>query len=164
MFVAQIGVLLLMASAALAQGVEARLTGGVISFADDGTVNQAMGGGSLRVYFSRRWSVEPQLMYARRTISTARDSNVLLWANVQFDILHRERRVSPYWFASPGIVWHSTRFAQFSQTNAEAAFGSGVGVRIRLTDRVFVAPQVRIGIADGIFTELSGSVGFVLKK
>jgi hypothetical protein len=60
-------------------------------------------------------------------------------------------------------VWHSTRFGAFSQTNAEAAFGSGVGVRIKLTDRVFVAPQARLGIADGIFTEVTGSIGFVLK-
>ena len=160
----RLGLVMLLASAAMAQVVEARFTGGVISFADDGTVNQAAGGGSVRVYFSRRWSVEPQIMYSRRTISTARDSNVFLWGNVQLDILHRERRVSPYWFASSGVVFHSTRFGSFSQTNAEAAFGSGVGVRINLTDRVFIAPQGRLGIADGIFAELTGSIGFVLKK
>lgn len=155
---------LLLASAAMAQGVEVRATGGVISFADDGTVNQAAGGGSLRIYFSRRWSVEPQLLYARRTIETARDSNLFLWGNVQFDFVHRERRVSPYWFASPGLIVHRTRFGPFSQTNGEAAFGSGAGVRIKLTDRVFVAPQARFGIADGVFAEVTGSIGFVLKK
>ena len=160
----RVGLFFLMAAGAVAQTVEARATGGVISFADDGTVNQATVGGSVRIYLSRRWSVEPQLMYARRTISTARDSNAILWGNVQFDILRRERRASPYWFASPGVVWHSTRFGSFSQTNAEAAFGTGGGVRIRLTDRLFVAPQGRLGIADGIFAELTGSIGFVLKK
>lgn len=160
----RMALVMVLASGAWAQGIEARATGGVISFADDGTVNQATVGGSLRIYFSRRWSVEPQLMYARRTISTALDSNAILWGNVQLDILHRDRRAAPYWFASPGVVWHTTRFGAFSQTNAEAAVGTGVGVRIRLTDRVFVAPQARLGIADGIFAELTGSIGFVLKK
>jgi hypothetical protein len=160
----RLGLLVCVASAAaLAQGIEARVTGGMISFADDGAVNQATVGGSARFYFSRRWSVEPQLMYARRTISTARDSNVLLWGNVQFDILHRERRASPYWFASPGLVWHTTRFGSFSQTTGEGAFGTGGGVRINLTKRVFVAPQARVGIADGIFAEITGSIGFVLR-
>jgi hypothetical protein len=147
----------------MAQGIEARGTGGVISFADDGPINQATGGGSVRFYFSRRWSVEPQLMYARRTISTALDSSLILWGNVQFDILHRGRRASPYWFASPGVVRHTTRYGAFSLTHAEPACGTGGGVRIRLTDRVFVAPQVRLGIADGIFAEVTGSIGFVLK-
>jgi hypothetical protein len=64
---------------------------------------------------------------------------------------------------SPGVVWHTTRFAHFTQTNGEAAIGTGAGVRIRLTDRVFVAPQARLGIADGIFAEVTGSIGFVLK-
>jgi hypothetical protein len=159
----RVALLTAMATGAMAQGIEARATGGVISFADDGTVNQATAGGSVRFYFSRRWSVEPQLMYARRTISTALDSSLILWGNVQLDILRRERRASPYWFVSPGVVWHTTRFGHFSQTNAEAAIGTGAGVRIRLSDRVFVAPQARLGIADGIFAEVTGSIGFVLK-
>ena len=66
----RVGLLLAMSTCAMAQGIEARATGGVISFADDATVNQPTAGGSVRLYFSRRWSVEPQLMYARRTIST----------------------------------------------------------------------------------------------
>ena len=155
---------LLLAPAALAQGIETRASAGVISFADDGAVNEWTAGGSVRFYLSRRWSIEPQLMYARSTLPYSRDSNLLLWGNVQLDILHRERRASPYWFASPGVVRHSIRFDSRSFTSSEAAFGTGGGVRIRLSDRVFVAPQARIGIADGIFAEITGSIGFVLRK
>src|SRR5262245_50158868 len=81
-----------------AQPIDARLTAGALVFADDGAVTLGEFGGSVRLYFSRRWSVEPELIFAKRFSSFTRDSNYLLWGNVAFDFRHRDRRVVPYWF------------------------------------------------------------------
>jgi opacity protein-like surface antigen len=156
--------LLSAAAASAAQPIEARVAAGAIFFADDGTVTEGTVGGSVRFYFSRRWSIEPALMFSQRAVSFSRDRNTILWGNVAFDFLHRGRRVVPYWFAGPGVTHHSTRFGSISNSTTEAAFGTGGGARIHLTERIFVGPQVRIGIADGIFTEFTGSIGFVLRK
>lgn len=148
----------------LAQGIQARFTAGSTIFADDGPVYETTIGGSLRYYFSRRWSVEPEFLFARNKSGSITDRNYFLWGNVAFDFLQRDRRIVPYWYAAPGLVRHTTVFNQFTFTNYEAAFGTGAGVRFKLSDRVFVAPQVRIGIADGIFSEITGSIGYMWGK
>jgi len=33
-----------------------------------------------------------------------------------------------------------------------------------LSDRWFVAPQFRMGVADGVFAEVTGSIGYVFSK
>ena len=33
-----------------------------------------------------------------------------------------------------------------------------------LSDRVFLIPQVRVGVADGIFAQVTGGIGFILKR
>jgi outer membrane protein with beta-barrel domain len=147
-----------------AQPIDARFTAGALVFADDGAVTLGEFGGSVRLYFSRRWSVEPELIFAKRFSSFARDSNYLLWGNVAFDFRHRDRRVVPYWFAAPGMVHHRTSFGSFSFSTNEASFGTGAGVRFMLSDRIFVAPQLRVGVADGVFSEFAGSIGYVLRK
>jgi hypothetical protein len=133
------------------------------SFADEGAVNHFTAGGSLRVYLSRRWSVEPEFLYMRHN-NSVRDRDYLLWGNFSFDFRHRPNRIVPYWFAAPGLIHHRTSFGQQTFSTNEAAFGTGGGVRVFLSDRVYVAPQVRVGVADGIFAEVTGSIGFVLRK
>ena len=146
-----------------AQPIEGRLTAGVTTFADDGAVNHATVGGGVRFYFSRRWNVEPEFLFMRNSDFT-RDRDYVLWGNFSFDILRRERRVVPYLFAGPGLIYHRISFGPTTFATTEAAFGMGGGARFFLTEKIFVAPQVRTGIADGIFGEITGSIGFVLRK
>ena len=147
-------------ASALAQGIQSRFTAGTTIFADDGAVFEATVGGSVRFYFSRRWSVEPEFLHARARW----DRNYFLWGNVAFDFLQRDRAIVPYWFVSPGLVRHTIGFGNIMFTTHEAAFGTGAGVRFKLSDRVFVAPQFRMGVADGVFTEFTGSIGFIVRK
>jgi len=165
--------LILYGTTLIAQEVQARFTAGSTIFADDGPVYEATFGGSVRFYFTRRWSIEPEFLHARRASGSFRDRNYFVWGNVAFDFLQRDRRIVPYWYAAPGLIRHTTSAEfrepigrpglRFPSTTHEASFGTGVGVRFRLSNRVFVAPQVRIGIADGIFTEITGSIGYVLR-
>ena len=112
------------------------------------------------MYLTRRFSVEPEFLHIRR----GSDRNYLLWGNVAFDFLSRDRRIVPYWHAGPGLARHTTEFGRFSFTSHEAAFGTGGGVRVKLADRVFVAPQFRMGVADGVFVEFTASIGYILRK
>src|SRR5258706_573383 len=56
---------LLRSGVAAPQPIDARFTAGAMVFADDGPVTLIAFGGSVRFYFSRRWSVEPEVLYAR---------------------------------------------------------------------------------------------------
>ena len=150
--------------AAFAQSGQARFTMGATVFADDGPVTQFTFGGGVRFYFSRRWSVEPEILRMGSKSDFVNDNSTILWGNVAFDFRQRDRQVVPYWYAGPGIVRHTSSYGDFSFSNTEAAFGTGAGVRFLLSERVFVAPQVRIGIADGIFTEVTASIGYVFGK
>ena len=147
-------------STAVAQPTQVRFTAGVTTCADDGAVHEAAVGGGVRFHFSRRWSVEPEFIYATKR----NDHSSILWGNVAFDFRDRDRKIVPYWYGGPGLVRHTSTFGSFSFTATEAAFGTGGGVRFLLSDRVFVAPQVRFGVADGVFVEVTGSIGFILKK
>jgi hypothetical protein len=147
-------------SAGFAQGIMSRVTVGTTVFGDEGAVAEATVGGSVRFYFSRRWSVEPEYLYAWR----GTDRNHFLWGNVAFDFLRRDRQVVPYWYASPGLVRHTTGFGSFKFSNSEAAFGTGAGVRARLSERIFLSPQFRMGVADGVFLEFTASIGYIIRK
>src|SRR5258707_13580053 len=98
---------LLLAAAALGvaapEPIDARFTAGAMVFADDGPVTLIAFGGSVRFYFSRRWSVEPEVLYARRYAGFARATNYLLWGKVAFNFLNRHRRIVPYWYGGPGL-------------------------------------------------------------
>jgi hypothetical protein len=151
------------APALVAQRTEGRVTLGVTSFADEGAVNHFTAGGSARLYLSRRWSIEPEFLHMRHN-NFVRDRDYLLWGNISFDFRDRERQVVPYWFAAPGLVHHRSTFANQTFSTTEAAVASGAGVRLFVSDRIFVAPQFRFGLADGVFAEVTGSIGFVLRK
>jgi hypothetical protein len=144
----------------VAQPIQARFTAGAITFADDGAVTEAVVGGGVRFHFSRRWSVEPEFLYAVKR----NDHSSILWGNIAFDFRQRDKKIVPYWYGGPGLVHHTSSFGNFSFSTTEAAFGTGAGVRFLLSDRVFVAPQFRLGVADGVFAEITGSIGFILKK
>src|SRR5262245_1068212 len=138
-------------SCACAEGIHGRITGGTTIFADDGAVYEATLGGSMRLYLSRRWSIEPEFLHARKRS----DRNSFLWGNLSFDFRQRDRQIVPYFHAAPGLVRHTSEFGPFSFSNTEAAFGTGAGVRFKLSDRVFIAPQFRTGLADGVFVEFT---------
>jgi hypothetical protein len=145
---------------ASAQGMQLWGTVGTTIFADEGAVYETTVGGSVRLYFSRRWSFEPEFLHARKRS----DRNYFLWGNLAFDFLQRDRRIVPYWYIAPGLVRHTTGFSRFTFTTHEVAFGTGAGVRFKVSDRVFVAPQFRMGVADGVFVEFTASIGYILRK
>jgi hypothetical protein len=156
-----IAVWMLIVGTAAAQEVNARFTAGSTSFVDEDSINHTTMGGSARFYVSKRWAVEPEYLYMR-TGSSHSDS--VLWGNFTFTFRQPGKRVNPYFIGGPGVIYSKQSFFNSTFKNTEAAGGGGFGARVFLSDRVFIAPQFRFGIADGIFGEATGSIGFVLRK
>jgi hypothetical protein len=92
------------------------------------------------------------------------DRDYVLWANFAYDFRDRSRRIIPYWMGAPGVMYNRSTFGERTFSNTEAAVGTGFGIKVFLTSRVFLTPQFRLGLADGIFAEATGSVGFVLRE
>lgn len=145
-----------------AEMVQVKATAGVTGFVEIFTPGDYFTtGGAARLFVSRRWSVEPEYLYLW---SPRRRNYSIIWANVAFDLRDRDSNAIPYLFGGPGVVWATYPSGGGKVTGSVAAGSLGGGIRFRISDRVFVGPQLRVGFADVPFAELTGSVGIILKK
>lgn len=117
------------------------LSSGYAAFVDDSRIDHGWVGGAFRWRLSRRVSVGPELVYM---IGPRGDRDVFVTGKVLVDFMPA-RRVSPYFVADGGVMFHRDEFLSGAFWSREAAGSVGGGVRVDVTDRVFVAPEVRIG-------------------
>ena len=146
-------VIALVAVAALAQQAsaeerpspEAEFAVGVLSFADNGVVNEGMVGGAARFYLSPRISVGPELAY----ISGDRHSHLMLTGNLTVDLGARPggrpRTVTPFAVAGAGLFQTRETFRNDVFTSSEGAFTAGDGVRALVGKRLLLGAEARIG-------------------
>jgi hypothetical protein len=150
----------LAAGLACAQGrVEARATAGHAAFVDESFLHHFAAGGSVRFYVTRRLSFEPEFLYLR---NTSRDQDWVVLPNVVFDLTRRDARVKPYVVGGVGMLWNRSLTGRGYYTSSEALVSGGLGAKIFLTERWFVAPEVRIGVEP--FVRVTGSIGYVLRR
>jgi hypothetical protein len=132
--------------------VEVKATFGAAGFGDEVSIPHVVAGGSLRFYVTRRLSVEPELLYMRHSPN---DQDYVFTPGVAYDLRDPTKRVVPYVVGGVGVMNHTGRFfgADF-ETGQPRVFdtsfttwsaGVGAGVKIFLTDRLFVAPEARAG-------------------
>lgn len=149
--------------------VEVKVTAGGAAFAleDEDALGHTAVGGAVRVYLSRRWSVEPEFMYMRRNVN---DRDYFFTPSVVYDIVEPTRKAVPYVLAGVGVEHHRGNFfgADFNTgrpfvsdtTFTTWSLGLGAGVKLFLTDRLFVAPEVRVGREP--YARATVSVGYVI--
>lgn len=145
MYVATVSLLLLLlySSAALAQSaqrgqLEVRGLAGYSTFIDESSQNHVVAGGSAHYYLTRRFSIGPELLYMYRNGS---DQDITATAHFAWDFKGNSR-VQPYVAGQLGVLRHfAPRFAVNSWT-----YGAGLGVKIALTQRLFLVPDFRIGV------------------
>jgi hypothetical protein len=123
-------------------------------------------GGSARFYVTRRLSVEPEFLYMR---NSSRDQDYLLQPNVAFDLADPTGRFVPYVIGGAGVIHHQGRFPGFDfSTGVPRIFdtsfttwtaSAGAGVKIFVTDRLFVSPEARLGREPNVRATIS--VGYV---
>jgi len=121
--------------------VEIKGSLGYTGFADEGIVNHLQTGGSARIYVTKRFSVEPEFQYLKGSGS---HYDLVVLPNVSWDF-RGGGRIVPY--LTGGVGWSQTvdRFGGTVYRYNQTFFQIGAGVKVRLNNRWYVAPEVRVG-------------------
>ena len=130
--------------------VEGKVIFGSAIFNED--IEHKVVGGAVRVYVTKRLSIEPEYLYLRHS---ERDQDHLVQPNVAYDFTDPTKRFVAYGIAGVGVLHHKGRFSGNDfVTGAPRVFDTsfttwtasvGGGVKIFLTERLFVSPEVRVG-------------------
>ena len=136
--------MIVLAPSAFAQGRRTAAEGfaGYAGFIDDSTVHHSAFGGALRWYLLPRVAVGPELVYMK---GPGDDRDLVFTGNVTFDFLSGPHAVTPFLVAGGGIFRHGDRFFGQTFSSTEGSFTAGGGVRIPIGERLYVAPEFRIG-------------------
>lgn len=139
---------------------EILMTSGYASFIDEELIDHWLIGGSARVYLTPRFGLEPEFRYMRQSSS---DQDYVLQLNLLYDLRRPGSTVVPYLAGGLGLLTNRQKFAYISEvfTNTELTSSGGFGVKFFLNDRVFIAPEFRLGWEPVI--QVTGSVGLILK-
>lgn len=124
--------------------IELKAVVGTTGFIDDPINYHSALGGAVRLRLSDRVSVEPEVLYLRE--SSLHDDFSFQTAIV-WDLSH-ETSIQPYLMAAGGLLHSRYEFPgawdeHFSSNEFTGA--GGVGVRIRLRDRLWLSPEFRLG-------------------
>jgi hypothetical protein len=148
--------------------VEVKVTAGGADFSTEENENlgHSAVGGAVRVYLTKRLSTESEFLYMR---NGADDMDRFFTQSIAYDFNPTGKFV-PYLVAGVGYERHTGRFfGQDFTTGQPRTFdtsfetwsaGAGGGVKIFLTRRLFIAPEVRIGREPTVRGTVS--IGFVL--
>jgi hypothetical protein len=121
---------------------------GLATFADEDAVEHFQIGVAPRFYLSPRVSVGPEFVYM---VGPGEDRDIFFTGNVWFDIAEADatgvKRVTPYLVAGVGVMAHRDFLFNEGVTwfHKEVGFSGGIGARIALNDRWYVAPEARLG-------------------
>lgn len=130
--------------------IEGKVILGSVTFDED--LEHKVVGAAVRVYVTKRLSIEPEYLYMHYSEN---DQDQIVQPNVAFDFTDPTKRVVAYGIAGAGALYHKGRF--FSDdpvTRARRVFdnsvttwtvSAGAGLKIFVTKRLFVSPEVRVG-------------------
>jgi hypothetical protein len=149
----RLGLAIVMLTSVLASGVEAqqiprswevKAVVGVAGYLDEDTDYAFVIGGAVRTYVSPRVAIEPEFLYVRQT---ARLEDFIFRANVVRDFAGNDK-ARPYLISGIGLRHRRSKHPGARRprsTHNGFTGGGGVGVRLQLSDRLFMSPEFRIG-------------------
>jgi hypothetical protein len=130
--------------------VEGKVIFGSSIFNED--IEHKVVGGAVRVYVTKRLSIEPEYLYLRHSEN---DQDHLVQPNVAYDFTDPTKRFVAYGIAGVGVLHHKGRFSGndfvtgeprvFDTSFTTWTASVGGGVKIFVTERLFVSPEVRVG-------------------
>ena len=137
-------VLLLVAFCSIAyaqseEGAHSEAQGGVgwAAFPDEGPNSHILLGGRFQEFVFRGFNIGAETFY---WIGPGNDRDVTIMPLAGYEF-KRSARVRPYVIGGMGALFHSEgRYSANGRT-----FGGGVGVKMPITDRFYVAPEFRLG-------------------
>jgi hypothetical protein len=112
---------------------------------------QFAGGGSLRFHIYDRLSVEPEFIVS----SGSRFRQWTIIPNITFDLSDPSKPVAAYVIGGIGFFREFDKYINY--TRNEMAWNGGIGVKIRVANRLFLAPEFRIGH----ISRISSSIGYL---
>lgn len=130
-----------MAAAQQASGQSLEISAGYAGFIDDALIDHAIVGGAWTLQVGRHVRIGPEAVY----MSGPRgDRDLFLTGKVVVDFLP-ERPVSPYVVGDGGALFHRDLVGTGPYWSSEPAASGGAGVRVDVNDRLYIAPEFRIG-------------------
>jgi hypothetical protein len=111
-------------------------------------------GGGVRWFVTPRVAVGPEVAYMTGEFDGLEASHLSVTGNVAFDFVRDRdrRRVVPYIAAGGGYVRQRTTVGRGPDTpglarftSGEGTMSAGVGARVAIGSRVFIAPEFRLG-------------------
>jgi len=151
---------------------EIKVLAGISTFNADRTNNNntyrhTIIGGALRYYIYRQLSIEPEVLFMWRAQN---DRDVVFTPHLALDLMPSNGRVVPYVLVGIGAEHHRDQITYRDFFNGNqlvtkkisgitVSANAGVGAKLFLTDRLFVAPEVRGGHEPSFRATLS--VGYV---
>jgi hypothetical protein len=117
-------------------------TGGYAGFLDESLIEHGVVGAGMEWVLTPRIAVGPEVLYM---IGPGSDRDLFVLGVVRFGILPFTRRVVPIAIAGGGFMVHADRFNGETFRSSEGSFVLGGGVRVDVSPRVYVAPEVSIG-------------------
>ena len=140
----------------LAGTVELRGTVGYSNFLDENPLHHLVTGGSARFYVSNRVAIEPEFLFMYRS---SRDLDLQFIPNVVFDFTKRDSRFQPYAIGGAGFQRHRELTGTGYYWSNSWTASAGIGAKIFLNDRLYVAPEFRLGLEP--IVRVTGSIGYV---
>ena len=140
----------------LAGAMEVRGTIGYSNFLDEGPLHHLVTGGSARFYVTNRVAVEPEFLFMYRS---RQDIDFQVIPNVVFEFTKRESRFQPYAIGGMGLQRHRELTGIGYYWSNSWTGSAGIGTKIFLSDRLFVAPEFRLGLEP--IVRITGSIGYV---
>lgn len=117
-------------------------TFGWAGFVDDNTVHHKVIGAAGRFYLTPRLGVGPEITYM---VGPGDDRDVIVTGNLTFDLRSPGSRATPFLVVGGGLFHHRDRFGPSTFSSTEGSLTGGGGARVWVNDRVYIAPEVRIG-------------------
>jgi outer membrane protein with beta-barrel domain len=119
---------------------------GYAGFVDEDWIDRTMIGAGARVFVTPRIAIGPEYVYLRGTLD---EHDWTLTGNATIDVLVERgparRRVIPYIAVGAGYLRQTTQVGTGSFTSSEGTVSGGIGARIAMGPRFFIAPEFRMG-------------------
>jgi len=117
---------------------------GYAGFIDEVWIKRAIVGGAGRWFVSPRVAIGPEFLYLHGRNG---EHDWTLTGNVSFDFWRESelRPVTPYLIAGGGLLSQTDIVGTGPFTSKDPTFSGGVGARIRLGRRAYIAPEFRMG-------------------
>jgi hypothetical protein len=143
--------------------VEGKVILGSVLFEGDGDedIEHKAVGAALRVYVTKRVSIEPEYLYMRHSDN---DQDHIIQPNIAYDFTDPTKRLVAYGIAGAGLLHHRDSLFGRERSSSTWTASAGGGLKIFLTNRLFVSPEIRVGREPSFRATINVGYVFVGKR